>query len=174
MKKSTCRPAVVAAACVLLVVSLTQAEGPPSGPRLVAKPELFKPLTEPPCSYCSTQHRKGLIRNEDRVLAWLRASHNGGAVPLRHFLSASRVINDTYGLFFYDPDGGYVAAYQKDYGYKFYGWRNGSMVVQSRNGSLYSALSGVAFEGPDKGKKLTRIASMVTDWRHWLELQPES
>ena len=39
-------------------------------------PGKFKALTEPPCSYCSTQHRKGLILGEDRVLAWLRATHN--------------------------------------------------------------------------------------------------
>ena len=46
----------------------------------------FRALTEPPCSYCSTQRRKGIVRDGDRVLAWLRTSHNGGAVPLRHFL----------------------------------------------------------------------------------------
>src|SRR5262245_3699291 len=68
------------------------------------KSGLFHSLTEPPCSYCSTQNRKGLVRNDDPVIAWIRGQHNGGAIPLRHFLSASRVINDTYGLFFYDPD----------------------------------------------------------------------
>lgn len=45
------------------------------------------PITEPPCSYCSTQHLKSLIRGDDRVIAWLRANHNGGAFPIRHFLS---------------------------------------------------------------------------------------
>jgi hypothetical protein len=141
---------------------------------VVAKPGLFKSLTEPPCSYCSTQNRKGLVRPDDRVVAWLRAAHNGGAIPVRHFLSAPRVINDTYGLFFYDPDGGYIAAYKKDYGYEFYGWRGGVMVVRGRDGSLWSALSGTAFEGPQKGKKLERIPSMVTDWGYWLMLHPES
>ncbi|MFN3188899.1 MAG: DUF3179 domain-containing (seleno)protein [Aureliella sp.] len=132
------------------------------------------PITEPPCSYCSTQHVKSLIRGDDRVIAWLRASHNGGAFPLRLFLSGPRVVNDTYGLFFYDPDGGYVAAYEKDYGYEFHGRRNGVMVVKGKDGSLWSALSGEAIEGPQQGKKLKRIPSLVTDWNYWLMLHPES
>lgn len=134
----------------------------------------FPALTEPPCSYCSTQHRKGLVEENDRVVAWLRAAHNGGAVPLRHFLSRTRVINDTYGLFFYDPDGGYVAAYEKDYGYQVIGWRRGVMVVQGEDGTLWSALSGIAFDGPKKGQRLKRIPSLVTDWGHWMMLHPES
>lgn len=141
---------------------------------MLAKPGLFKPLTEPPCSYCSTQNRKNLIRNNDRVVAWIRGAHNGGAAPLRYFLSAPRVVNDTYGLFFYDPDGGYVSAFLKDTGYEFYGWRSGVMVVRGRDGTLWSALSGIAFEGPQQGKQLQRLPSLVTEWGHWLMLHPES
>ena len=141
---------------------------------IVAKPGSFKPLTEPPCSYCSTQNRKRLVKPDDRVLAWIRGAHNGGAMPLRHFLSAPRVVNDTYGLFFYDPDGGYVAAYQKDYGYEFHGWRGGVMVVKGRDGTLWSALSGRAISGPQAGKRLTRIPNVMTEWSHWLMLHPES
>lgn len=132
------------------------------------------PITEPPCSYCSTQHLKSLIRGNDRVIAWLRAAHNGGAFPIRLFLSGPRVVNDTYGLFFYDPDGGYVAAYEKDYGYKFQGWRNGVMVVAGKDGTLWSALTGKAIQGPQEGKQLTRIPSLVTNWNYWLMLHPES
>lgn len=142
--------------------------------KLTAKPGLFEPITNPPCSYCITQQRKGFIENDDRVVAWLRGNHNGGAIPIRHFLSAPRVINDTYGIFFYDPDGGYVAAYKRDIGYKFYGWRDGVMVVQGRDGTLWSALSGMAFGGPKKGQRLKRIPNMVTNWQHWLMLHPES
>lgn len=141
---------------------------------ILAKPGSFKPLTEPPCSYCSTQNRKQFVKPDDRVLAWIRASHNGGAVPLRHFLSASRVVNDTYGLFFYDPDGGYVTAFKKDYGYEFHGWRGGVMVVKGRDGTLWSALSGKAIEGPQAGQRLTRIPNVMTEWSHWLMLHPES
>jgi hypothetical protein len=141
---------------------------------ITARPGLFQPLTEPPCSYCSTQHRKGLIRGDDRVLAWIRGAHNGGAIPLRHFLAAPRVLNDTYGLFFYDPDGGYVAAFKKDYGYKFYGWRRGVMVVQGSDGTLWSALSGLALEGPKAGQRLKRVPNFTTTWEYWLMLHPES
>jgi hypothetical protein len=146
----------------------------PTSAKIVARPDLFQALTEPPCSYCSTQHRKGLIRDNDPVLAWLRGAHNGGAFPLRHFLSGTRVLNDTYGLFFYDPDGGYVAAYQKDYGYRFHGWLNGVMIVSDRDGSLWSALSGRCLAGPSQGKRLKRIPSMTTHWSYWLMLHPES
>jgi hypothetical protein len=141
---------------------------------LVLAPDRFTPLTEPPCSYCSTQHRKGLIRDDELVVAWVRGAHNGGAIPVRHFLAGPRIINDTYGLFFYDPDGGYIAAYEKDYGYTFHGWRGGVMVVKARDGTLFSALSGVAFDGPQKGKRLTRIPSLTTHWGQWRMMHPES
>jgi Protein of unknown function (DUF3179) len=140
----------------------------------VARPGLYPALTEPPCSYCVNENRKGFIRAEDRVLAWIRAAHNGGAFPLRHFIAGPRVINDTYGLFFYDPDGGYVAAYAKDYGYEFYGWRRGVMVVRSADGTIWSALSGAGLDGPQKGKRLTRMPNFLTTWGHWLMLHPES
>jgi len=138
------------------------------------QPLLFEALTEPPCSYMSTENRKGFVENGDKVVAWLRGAHNGGAIPVRHFLAGPRIINDTYGLFFYDPDGGYVAAYKKDYGYTFYGWRKGVMLVKSKDGTIWSALSGRALEGPKKGKVLERVPSMTTTWGHWLMLHPES
>lgn len=141
---------------------------------LIARPRLYEPLTEPPCSYCSTQDVKGLIADSDPVVAWVRGAHNGGAIPLRHFLSGPRVINDTYGLFFYDPDGGYVSAFKKDYGYEFYGWRRGAMVVRGPDGTLWTALGGRAFAGPKKGQRLERIPSLTTTWGHWLMLHPES
>jgi hypothetical protein len=151
-----------------------QPAAPQPKPKLVLELDVFHPLTEPQCSYCATQHRKKLIKDDDLVLAWIRGAHNGGAIPVRHFLAGTRVINDTYGLFFYDPEGGYIAAYKKDYGYKFHGWRNGSMVVQGRDGTLWSALSGVAFDGPQKGERLERIPHFSTQWGHWLMLHPES
>ena len=141
-------------------------------------PTLFRPLKNPQCSYCNVQHEKGFVKDDDRVIAWLRSSHQGGAIPLRHFLSASRVINDTYGIFFYDPDGGYVSSFERSPGYRhtyeFHGWRNGVMVVKGNDGSLVSALTGKIFDGPRKGQRLKRIASMMTDWKPWLALHPES
>jgi hypothetical protein len=140
----------------------------------LARPGLFKSLTEPPCSYCSTQNRKGFVRPDDRVLAWIRGAHNGGAVPLRHFLAAPRVVNDTYGLFFFDADGGYVSAFKKDYGYEFHGWRRGVMVVKHRDGTVFSALTGRGLDGPRQGQRLQRIPNVMTTWSHWLMLHPES
>jgi hypothetical protein len=141
---------------------------------ILAQPGKFHQLTEPPCSYCSNQQRKGLIRYDDPVIAWVRGAHNGGAAPLRYFLAGPRVINDTYGLFFYDPDGGYVSAFAKDYGYEFYGWRRGIMVVKGKDGTLWSALSGRGLEGPQAGHLLERLPSFPTQWGYWLMLHPES
>jgi hypothetical protein len=154
--------------------SLTAADDAGNDQRLIARPGLFKALTEPPCSYCSTEHRKGFVKSDDRVIAWIRGQHNGGAMPLRHFIAVPRVVNDTYGLFFYDPDGGYVSAFKKDYGYEFYGWRGGVMVVKGPDGTLWSALTGIALDGPKKGQRLERIPNMMTDWGYWLMLHPES
>ncbi len=142
--------------------------------KILAKPGLFPQLTEPPCSYCVNQNQKGLVLPSEPVIAWIRGAHNGGAAPLKHFLTVPRVINDTYGLFFYDADGQYVTVYEKDYGYEFYGWRGGVMIVRGRDGTLWSALSGRAIEGPQSGKKLTRVPSFVTEWGHWIMLHPES
>ena len=176
MKHASCQIAVVIGCFALLshVESLADEPVVNAPNQLLISPDLFAPLTEPPCSYCSTQHRKGLIEDGDRVIAWIRGAHNGGAIPLRHFLAGPRVVNDTYGLFFYDPDGGYVAAYKKDYGYSFYGWRNGVMIVKGPDGSLWSAVTGICFEGPKKGQQLVRVSSMVTNWDYWLMLHPES
>jgi len=90
---------------MLLTLTAHGAIGAEPTRELLTRPGIFKALTEPPCSYCSTQNRKSFIRPDDRVICWLRGAHNGGAISLRHFLAAPRVINDTYGLFFYDPDG---------------------------------------------------------------------
>lgn len=158
----------------ILHAALAIADDTTRDSKIIVSPTLFKPLTEPPCSYCSTQNKKGLIRDNDRVISWIRGAHNGGAFPLRYFLAGTRVVNDTYGLFFFDPDGGYVAAYEKDYGYSFHGWRNGVMVVAGRDGSLWSALSGRCISGPKTGQRLKRVPSMTTQWSYWLMLHPES
>lgn len=158
----------------VLVAVLAAPTSAQHAPRILLKPDAFRSLTEPPCSYCSTQNRKGLIRANDRVVAWLRGAHNGGAFPLRIFLSGSRVVNDTYGLFFYDPDGGYVSVFEKDYGYNFLGWQNGVMIVRSSDGTVWSALSGEALDGRKKGARLKRVPSLTTDWGYWLMLHPES
>ena len=169
---------IVFVACFLTLgtdwVGLGLAQDDASKEKILAKPDLFTPLTEPPCSYCVNQNLKQIVKEDDVVLAWIRGEHNGGAMPLRYFLAAPRVLNDTYGLFFYDPDGGYVASFLKDYGYRFYGWRGGVMVVKGRDGTLWSALTGRAIEGPKAGAQMERVPSMLTTWKHWLMLHPES
>jgi hypothetical protein len=157
-----------------IAVLLTTASAKAADDSVLARPGEFHSITEPPCSYCSTQQRKGFIRTDDPVIAWIRGVHNGGAIPLRYFLSAPRVVNDTYGLFFYDPDGGYVSAFKKDYGYEFYGWRHGVMIVKGRDGTLWSALSGRGLEGPQANRQLERLPSFPTQWGYWLMLHPES
>src|SRR5256885_4160933 len=137
-----------------MLAILTVADETSPQRKLIVKPGLFQSLTEPPCSYCSTENRKGLVRPDERVVAWVRGQHNGGAVPLRHFIATPRVINDTYGLFFYDSDGGYVSAFQKDYGYEFYGWRGGGVVGEGEDGTVWSAVRGLAFDGPKEGRRL--------------------
>src|SRR2546428_840658 len=69
------------AASVLLLSLVVQAIPAPAQSNLCIQPGLFHSLTEPPCSYCSTQNRKGLIQNEDTVIAldsgsaqWRRSS----------------------------------------------------------------------------------------------------
>src|SRR5262245_20539889 len=100
MKQLPKRQGLLLGLIILMVSSALAVDGPRE---VLAKPGRYKSLSEPPCSYCSTEHRKNFIRPEDRVIAWLRGAHNGGAIPIRHFLAAPRVVNDTYGLFFYDP-----------------------------------------------------------------------
>ncbi len=168
-------PIFLCFACLVVELGSVIAQEPVATQEtIVAKPDLFEPLTEPPCSYCVNQNLKSLVKDNDIVLAWIRGAHNGGAMPLRHFIAAPRVVNDTYGLFFYDPDGGYVSSFAKDYGYRFYGWRSGVMVVQGRDGTLWSALTGIAIDGPQKGIKLERVPSILTTWKHWMMLHPES
>jgi hypothetical protein len=48
------------------------------------------------------------------------------------------------------------------------------MVVKGPDGTLWSALTGIAFEGPKNGQRLQRIPSLMTDWGYWLMLHPES
>ncbi len=165
---------VVSGSWTAFAQEATQSVREEGSPAVVVSADPVDPLVEPPCSYCIEQHEKGLIQNDDRVLAWIRGAHNGGAFPLRFFFTRPLVINDTYGLFFFDQNGGFVAAYEKDYGYSFHGWRNGVMVVKGPDGSLWSTLTGRAIEGPSSGKQLVRVPNLMMSWGHWLLLHPES
>jgi hypothetical protein len=140
----------------------------------ISKPDHFKTLVNPNCSHCidESRRRASELRDNDRVLAWIRGKYDGGAIPFRFFLVPYRVISDTYGVFVYDADAGFVRGYEPSLDFTFYGWRNGIMVIQHKDGTLFSALSGKAFDGPRKGQSLMPIPTIETDWGYWLKGYP--
>jgi hypothetical protein len=106
------------------------------------------------------------------VLCWIRGKYYGGAIPYRWFLVPYRVISDTYGVFVYDPDAGFVRGYPASLDYRFHGWRNGVMVMKHNDGTLFDCLTGLAFDGPRRGERLTPIATIESDWGPWLKANP--
>jgi hypothetical protein len=48
------------------------------------------------------------------------------------------------------------------------------MVMRHKDGTLFSTLSGRAFDGPRKGEQLKSIATLRTDWGHWQKAYPGS
>src|SRR6266404_8452435 len=124
---------------VLLLLGCTRlvAESPPE-PVLISRTEAFQTLVNPECSHCvdEAKRRAGELRDDDRVLAWVRGYSDGGAIPVRFFLNPYRVISDSYGVFVYDPDAGYARGFAPSYDFSFYGWRNGVMVMRHKDGTL--------------------------------------
>jgi len=157
----------------LLALSLARADEP----RVVAKPDAFPTLVNPNCSHCidEAKRRAAELRDDDPVVCWTRGYSNGGAIPLRFFLAKHRVISDSYGVFVYDPDAGFARGFAPSYNFVFHGWRNGIMVIKdSKDGTLYSALSGLAFDGPRKGERLKPVPTLTTRWGWWLEHYPDA
>src|ERR671934_1028520 len=153
-------------AAPLLLAGTALHAPPPAEPVLVARPEAFTTLVNPECSHCvdEAKRRAGELRDDDRVLAWVRGYSDGGAVPIRFFLNRYRVISDSYGVFVYDPDAGFARGFAPSLDFRFHGWRNGVMVMRHQDGTLYSCLTGVAFAGPRKGDWLRPLPTLVTDW----------
>ncbi|MGH7169329.1 MAG: hypothetical protein ACRELG_03520, partial [Gemmataceae bacterium] len=162
---------------LLLVPMLTavasSAAEPPSPPFIV-KPDAFSTLVNPKCSHCrdEAKRRAGQLKDDDRVLCWIRGYSDGGAIPLRFFLTPYRVISDTYGVFVYDADAGFVRGFAPSVDFRFHGWRNGVMVMRHKDGTLYSCLTGLAFDGPNKGKRLPPVPTLVSNWGFWLKRDP--
>jgi hypothetical protein len=157
--------------------------GPKAGakePTLIAKPDAFKTLFSPDCSHCKAENlrRKDDLRADDRVLFWRQVFNDGytndGAIPIRFFLNPYRVLSDSWGVFVYDPDAGYARGFRPEGRYTFYGWRNGVMVMKGADGTLYSCLTGVAFDGPKKGTRLEPRATVVSDWGFTQERYPQA
>jgi hypothetical protein len=84
------------------------------------------------------------------------------------------VISDSYGVFVYDPEAGYARGFAPSYDFRFHGWRNGIMVMRHADGTLFSGLSGMAFDGPRKGTRLTPISTLTTTWGPWLRTYPQA
>jgi hypothetical protein len=161
---------------LFLIVSTAWAAEPVGEPILIVKPEAFKTLVNPACSHCvdEAKRRSAQLREEDRVLSWIRGYSDGGAIPYRFFLNPYRVISDSYGVFVYDADAGFARGFAPSYEFSFYGWRNGVMVMKHKDGTLYSCLSGVAFAGPRKGTRLEPAPTLVSDWGFWLKHYPHT
>ncbi len=158
----------------LLLASLALGPGDPADARSFFRPELFETLVNPACSHCVDEGRRkaGELRDDDRVLAWIRGKYDGGAIPYRWFLVPHRVISDTYGVFVYDADADFVRGYPASLDYRFHGWRGGVMVIRHRDGTLFDCLTGRAFDGPRQGERLEPIPTIETDWGPWLKAQP--
>ncbi len=155
---------------LVLIVTETFADEP----TLLVRPDAFGTLVNPSCSHCidEAKARAGELRDDDPVLAWTRGKYAGGAIPIRFFLNPYRVISDTYGVFVFDPDAGFARGYEPSLDFTFHGWRNGILVMRHKDGTLYSTLSGVAFDGPRKGERLKPIATVTTNWGYWHKAFP--
>ncbi len=160
------------ALCLVLVVPQVFA----AEPKLLPSPDAFRTLVNPNCSHCvdEAKARAKELREDDPVLAWTRGKYDGGAIPIRFFLNPYRVISDTYGVFVFDPDAGFARGYEPSLDFAFYGWRNGILVIRHKDGTLFSTLSGVAFDGPRKGERLKPIATLTTNWGYWHRAYPGS
>src|SRR5882757_3515689 len=156
------RPLALAVSILPLTLWTCLAAEPPTEPPVVTKPDAFQTLVNPTCSHCRDEAKRRAVelKSADRVLSWTRGYSDGGAIPFRFFLNPYRVISDSYGVFVYDPDAGYARGFAPSYDFRFHGWRNGVMVMRHQDGTLYSALTGLAFDGPKRGTRLKSIPAL--------------
>lgn len=159
---------------ILLLLAAGLVRG--ADPTLIVRADAFPTLVNPNCSHCrdEAKRRAADLRGDDRVLCWLRGYSDGGAIPHRFFLNQYRVISDTYGVFVLDPDAGFARGFAPSLDFRFHGWRNGVMVMKHKDGTLFDCLSGVAFDGPRKGERLTAIPTLVSDWGFWVKQYPQA
>ncbi|MBI3408553.1 MAG: DUF3179 domain-containing protein [Planctomycetes bacterium] len=165
------------AAVIIAGTPVAYAPGSPGQePALVARPDAFPTLVNPMCSHCrdEAKRRAKELRDDEPVLCWIRGYSDGGVIPHRFFLNTYRVISDTYGVFVFDADAGYSRGFAPSLDFTFHGWRNGVMVMKHKDGTLYSCLTGVAFDGPRKGDQLKTVPTLVSNWGHWLKEYPQA
>lgn len=144
--------------------------------KLIARPDLFETLVNPSCSHLTDEdkRRPGELQADERVLAWIRGYSDGGGIPHRFFFSKFPVISDTYGVFVCDPDAGFVQAFEPSLDFTFHGYRNGVLVMKEKDGTLYSGLTGLAFDGPGKGRRLKTVPHIATTWGYWFRAYPHA
>ena len=133
-------------------------------------------LVDPVASQTKTEaaRRKDDLRPDDRALCWTRDKNDGGAIPFRFFLHAYPVICDTHGVFVHDANAGFARGFEPSPDFAFHGWRNGILVIEHKDGTLFSALSGVAFAGKRKGTQLKPIPTITSEWGWWARRYPET
>ena len=155
---------------------LTVVAGEEARPALVAMPDAFPTLVNPMCSHCrdEAKRRAKELQTEEPVLCWIRGYSDGGVIPLRFFLVRHRVISDTYGVFVFDPDAGFARGFAPSLDFRFHGWRNGVMVMKHKDGTLYSCLTGLAFDGPRKGEQLQAVPTLLSTWGQWHDTYPQA
>jgi hypothetical protein len=158
-----------------------QQQPQPQPQQLVIRPTAFQTLLHPNCSHCAIEaaRRAADLRPDDRVLCWIEVDADGytndGAVPVRFFLSKYRVLSDGWGVFVYDPEAGYARGFAPGGDeFHFHGWRNGVVVMRGKDGTLYSGLSGIAFDGPKRGSRLRPEPTLTTEWGFWRNRYPAS
>jgi hypothetical protein len=166
---------------VCFTAALSRADEVREQSSVVDRPNAFETLLHPNCSHCQIENvrRKDELRSDDRVLCWLQVQADGyvndGAIPFRFFLNKYRVLSDGWGVFAYDPDAGFARGFIPDgQPFRFHGWRNGVMVMKSKDGTIYSCLTGVAVDGPRKGSRLTPEPTVLSDWGFWQKRYPAS
>ncbi len=165
------RHALLLLAAVILLAQLPKSDAP-----ILVKPDAHQTLVNPNCSHCKDEakRRAGELRDGDRVLCWIRGYSDGGAIPYRFFLVPYRVISDTYGVFVYDHEAGFVRGFEPSLEFTFHGWRKGVMVIKHKDGTLFSALTGEAFDGPRTGQRLKLVPTLESDWGYWLKEYPNA
>jgi hypothetical protein len=158
----------------LFLILATAPKLPTDEPSLVIKPDAFQTLVNPQCSHCrdEAKRRAGALKSNDPTLCWIRGYSDGGVIPIRFFLNSYRVISDSYGVFVYDPDAGFARGFAPSYDFTFHGWRNGVMVMKHKDGTLYSCLTGIAFAGPNQGRRLQPAPTLVSTWGFSFEQYP--
>jgi hypothetical protein len=162
---------------LLALLPLTTNADDPCCPKTIVAAERFPTLVNPNCSHCvdEAKRRGSELVPTDNVLCWTRGYSDGGAIPFRFFLNAYPVISDSYGSFVSDPYAGFARAYGPWYHYRFHGWHGGVMLIKdTKDGTIYSALSGRAVDGPKKGTRLTPIPNLVSQWGDWLGQYPQA